>query len=166
MAYFEYFPMLSYSLDGGETRFLVPDIMRRVKFSDIMLEHSSFFSEYYLQDSDNYESLAFNIYGDANLHWIILMANNIVDPLGEFPKSANDLEAFCIKKYGSLAAAYKPHHYVNSDGLAVDSNYPSAYPVSNFEYESELNEAKRKIRIVKPEYVGQLITMFKGLINE
>ena len=43
--------------------------------------------------------------------------------------------------------------------------YPNAYAVSNLAYEEAKNEAKRRIRVLKAEYLNAFITEFQSLIN-
>ena len=48
----------------------------------------------------------------------------------------------------------------------MDSDaYTDATPVTNYEYELELNDEKSKIRLLKTEYVRQVVSEFKSLIG-
>lgn len=64
---------------------------------------------------------------------------------------------------------YATHHYLNSDGIEVpriafnaDDNL---YEVTNYEYETELNDSKTKIRVLNPNMVNEFATKYKKLIN-
>ena len=43
--------------------------------------------------------LAFKIYGDSELHWIILLTNNITDRYYQWPLNSNDFENYLNNKY-------------------------------------------------------------------
>jgi hypothetical protein len=59
------------------------------------------------------------------------------------------------------------HHYINSFGDIVHSSYAGAKTaITNYDYEIELNEAKRRIKIIKPEFVAVFVERFTGLLND
>jgi hypothetical protein len=57
-------------------------------------------------------------------------------------------------------------HYVNENDEVVHSSYAGTkYPVSYYEYEDQINEAKRRISIIKPEFLPAFVNSFIGRIN-
>ena len=57
--------------------------------------------------------------------------------------------------------------YQNSALYTGDSDfYASASIVTNFEYEENEQDDKRKIRLLDPSYIDQFVTEFKSLIKE
>ena len=67
---------------------------------------------YYVQDGDTPEILAERAYGDAGAGWIIMYANEIYDPLYDWPLDYESFNKYIIGKYGSIAAAKtRVHHY-------------------------------------------------------
>jgi hypothetical protein len=77
--------------------------------------------------------------------------------------STYNLTKYCQNKYTNINAA---HHYINSDGFIVNSTETGATPVSNFAYEEQLNENKRRIKILKSIYVDSLVKEFVKKISE
>lgn len=59
---------------------------------------------------------------------------------------------------------YGTHHYINEQGYIVNSDTPGAAPVSNYEYESQLNESKRRIKLISPTMLNTLLNNFKELM--
>jgi len=97
--YFNPFPKTEYSL-GSKTETVV-DIFRKVAISQSNTD--SIFTEELVGDSDNVESLAEKYYGDASLSWIILLTNNITDPMSEFVLSTKNFDSLINTKYsGSI----------------------------------------------------------------
>tara|TARA_Y100000310_G_scaffold19725_1_gene19306 strand:- start:1403 stop:1906 length:504 start_codon:yes stop_codon:yes gene_type:complete len=167
MAYFKYFPTINYDVRGVKNDSniqYVTDILKRVrKRFDIV--NRAYFEQYFVKNGDTPESLAHQVYGDSTLHWIILYGNYMTNPYYDWPLTYIDLKKFVIKKYG-VANINSTHHYEDADGYEVDSDAPTATAITNFLYEEALNDAKRTINIIKPEYTQQIISEFKKIIVE
>lgn len=164
--YFEMFPKIIYTVDDYKTGQVVPDLMRRVKILDEFKTNGAFYDLYDIRDGEQPEHVASYFYSDPTLHWVILHTNEIIDPRYDWPLSQPNLVAYCKSKYGD-ANVYVTHHWVNSSsGLVVNSTAPSAVSISNFQYEDEINESKRTIKILKPELVSDLVSSFETLVSE
>ena len=59
---------------------------------------------------------------------------------------------------------YATHHYVDNNGFIVDSSNVNATSVSNYQYEDDLNESKRRIKIIAPELLNTILKNYKDLI--
>ena len=167
MAYFKYFPIITYDVRGKKNQFqidVITNILVRVR-KKLDLTKLSYFDEYFLQDGDTPESLAHQIYNDSQLHWVILYTNYMTNPYYDWPLTYFDLQKFVNKKYG-VANINATHHYEDADGYEVDSTASGATAITNFIYEETLNDAKRNIKIIKIEYVAQIIDELKLLIKE
>jgi len=165
MAYFKYFPTIRYDVRGTKNSRsvqLVTDILKRVR-KRLDIVNRAYFEQYFVKDGDTPESLSHQVYGDSTLHWIILYGNYMTNPYYDWPLTYIDLKKFVIKKYGE-ANINDTHHYEDADGYEVDSDAPTATAITNFLYEETLNDAKRTINIIKPEYTQQIIFEFKKII--
>jgi len=163
--YFEKFPLIRYSLDGGLTTFLMTDFFRRVKADRINIQSSLAYDEYDVHQGETPEILADKLYGDSNFHWVILIANEIIDPRWDWPLDEVILKRYVEDKYG-LANIYATHHYENAAGDVVHSSYVlTKTAVNNYEYEIIKNEAKRRISVIKPQYLNAFVTNFTKAIQ-
>jgi hypothetical protein len=117
--FFEKFPLLQYTLDDGKSYQFIPDILRRVALADKLKQDSSYFEEYDIKDGETPEIVAEMKYGDSQLHWIILMANNIIDPRFDWHLSYYNLVEYCKGRDGE-AHIDKLHHYVNIQEYSVN----------------------------------------------
>jgi len=115
-----------------------------------------------VKDGETPELLAHDFYGDANRHWIILLANDIIDPFYDWVLQDIHLSKYVTKKYGT-GNETDPHHYIK-DGLIVSSTTPGATLITNYEYEVSLNEEKRSIKIVRPIYIEKIESEFETTI--
>lgn len=162
--YFEKFPYDLYSLDDLKSVQLITDILRRVTISDDIKSNSSIFDEYDVKEGETPERLADRIYGSTNYHWLILHVNEIIDPRYDWPLTTYQLEQYVGAKYGS-ANVQATHHWEDGNGNWVNDNYPSATAISNYSYEEEINESKRRIKILKPKYLTAVETEFDNKIR-
>ena len=163
MAYFKYFPVITYDVRGKKNQFqidVITNILVRVR-KKLDLTNLAFFDEYFLQDGDTPESLAHQVYNDSQLHWIILYTNYMTNPYYDWPLTYFDLKKFVDKKYSNINAT---HHYEDADKYEVDSTAPLALAVTNFKHEETVNDAKRIIRTIQPRYVDLIVDEFKRLL--
>lgn len=155
--YFEKFPTTNYSLDDISTVQTVRNIFLRIVFSDEIKNNYGLFDEYDVLDGETPEILADRFYSNPQYHWIILHMNDMLDPRYDWPLSSNNLRLYCESKYENINDI---HHYVNADGYIVNSTAPGAIAVTNFQYEDEFNETKRRIKVLKPEYLEAVVRDF------
>jgi len=159
--YFKDFPKFLYDFNYGTTNktSVVTDITRNVRFRKELLSSITFYDEYDIVDGETPEIIAEKIYGNAEYHWIIMLANGKYDYVSDFPLPEPQLVRHIQEVYGATANNIK--HYVNADGYVVNSDTPGAVGVTFAEYERTLNETKRKIKIIAPQLVNTVLKNFK-----
>ena len=165
MAYFSYFPTIAYDVRGtknDQNIQLITNILVRIR-KKLEIINLAFFEQYFVMDGDTPESIAHQVYGDSTLHWIIMYGNYMTNPYYDWPLGYRDLQKFVTKKYADINGV---HHYEDADKYEVDSTASGATAITNFVYEETLNDAKRQINIIKPEYTQQIVTEFKKIIVE
>jgi hypothetical protein len=168
--YFEKFPTIGYDINGSGEKQIAIDILERIKIRDVLKQNWLIFYKYAVKDGETPEMLASKLYGDPRYHWIILLANNIVDPYYDWPMSNDNLIATIRKKYGTpqmdgLIYAYQNiYHYIDSYGNVIDLETYTSLPanqrtaVTVYDWEVSQNEAKREITLLDPSYVEQIDT--------
>jgi hypothetical protein len=118
---FEKFPSIFYTLDNGKSIQTVTDILRRIVLSPEIRKNEAFYDQYDIKDGETPEMVSNYFYGDPQMHWIILMANDIIDPRFEWPLSYYNLIQYCKGKYGD-DQIYHNHHYKNEVEFIVDGS--------------------------------------------
>lgn len=158
--YFKEFPRFLYDFKyGNETKTsVVVDVTRNVRFRKEIFANVAFYDEYDVIDGETPEIIAEKLYGNAEYHWILMIANGKYDYLEDFPLSESSLVRVIASKYTN---PYAIHHYENADGFVVNSNAPGAVSVSNEQYERKKNESKRRIKIISPQLVNTILKNFK-----
>ena len=112
-------------------------------------------------------------YGDPELHWVVLLVNNVTERYHQWPKNTNQFLAYINDKYSNVDAT---HHYeisqVSGDTtIKIDigtdnTGHSGATAITNFEYEEALEDKKRSIRLLDPSYIGPFVAEFNSLMKE
>ena len=168
--YFNQFPTIAYDVTGDGTTSEIKDILIRVKVRDYIKNNRSWFAKYIVGGDETPDMVSFDVYGKTAYHWVVLLFNQITNPYYDWPLKRKDFYSFINNKYSSPSAV---HHYEISQQsgntnvkIKVESTVAGAAEVTNQEYEEALQQNKREIRILKPEYLGQFTTEFKDLVEE
>ena len=171
--YFQNFPKIPYdSVGNGEAK-VVTNILRRVGIRAKVKANTMLYDTYDVRNGETPESIAFKLYDDAELHWVILLVNDITDRFHDWPMTEAQFLQFIKDKYTNVDAI---HHYEISQesgdtsikiSVGTDNtDYPSATAITNYEYEQEVQDAKRKIRLLDPSYVSDFVEEFKSIMKE
>jgi hypothetical protein len=160
--YFERFPTTYYTLDDQKSVQTVRNIFLRIVINDSIKNNFSLFDEYDIVEGETPEIVADRFYRNPQYHWLILHMNDILDPRYDWPLTTNNLVKYCEGKYTNI---YATHHYENENGDQVNSNYPNATAISNYTYEDRINESKRRIKILKPQYVEAVLREFTNKLE-
>ena len=168
--YFENFPTIAYDATGNKIFQTVSDILTRVVARAEVKTRDVLFTKYQVMENETPESVAFDYYGRSEYHWIVLMLNQYYDRYYDWPMSQRDLQAYVISKYSDPDGI---HHYeisqksgnTNTKIKVELADEPDATPITNFLYESELNENRKEIKLLDVNYVTTFTSEFKDLLK-
>lgn len=161
----------------------VKNLFKKGKLREDIFQNLAFFEKYKVIGDDRPDNVAFEVYDDASLDWIVLLSNNVLNIQSEWPLPQTDFDRFVLDKYGDYDTLYNGiHHYETEEvknnqgvtivpaGLQVDSSYSLSYydffidqqittgnisiPVTNYEYEEKVENDKRNIYLLKPRYLN------------
>jgi hypothetical protein len=107
MSYLSNYPSIQYVLKNKE--YSLKDIFRRVAFSSKDLNNPKIFSDYYVVDGETFEQISQNVYGEVDLFWILILANNIISNL-ELPRTEQEIQTTIDTKYSGAALFF--HEYL------------------------------------------------------
>jgi len=96
--YFKNFPYTQYQFPDDNIR-IIQNLSLRATIVEEFIADGTGLQEYMIEDGTTPEIIAFDEYGDANLHWTILLANNILNVYEDWPKSSAHLESVLKDKY-------------------------------------------------------------------
>ena len=176
--YFKNFQKGLYDIKGDGNQKLVTDLMTRVKVREKIVNEAMLYDTYDVPSGEKPEDTAYKHFGSSQYHWVILLTNNITDRYYGWPLSEQDFETYITDKYDNPDAV---HHYeiTQSSGtqtgnspddyshkIEVNSTEPGAQSVSNREYEQRLQDEKRTIKLLDPQFLGIFLQEFEKLITK
>jgi hypothetical protein len=223
-SYFGKFPKIDYDIRNviiNKQYEKVTNIFFRIKYISEVLNNLSSYYSIELEDSETPEIIAEKVYNDAGAGWMVLLANQIIDPQFEWPLGYDAFNKYIITKYGSIENAETTYHHYNmvitrelqpddittetryvvnkqkltDNNLFVPYNYYEVHDedpgslaftqsvesfniegktvtetikgeaVTNYQYEMDLNESRRLIKVIKKDYYEQIMNEFDNLTS-
>ena len=192
MGYFRELPNLRYpsflkekksSLDYIE----VKNVFRRIKLRDDLQSNFTIFNKYEIEEGMRPDTVAEELYGNPEFDWIILTVAGILNVRNEWPLSNRDLYNYCLDKYDdSLNSVrfFETKEVKNADGKlilpkgkVVDSGFTIPNPdnvsanlnpvvgISNYEYETRLNDEKRNIYVLREGYIQTFLNDIREIMT-
>ena len=192
MGYFRELPNLRYpsflpdktsSLDFVE----VKNVFRRAKLRDDLQNNFTVFEKYEIPMGLRPDTVAEELYGSDELDWVILTVAGILNVRNEWPLSDRDIYDYSLDKYGESLNSVKFFETTEvkdtngrmmlPKGKVVDSNFTIPKPgeptatlnpvvgISNYEYETRLNDEKRNIFVLREEYLQQFLNDMRELMT-
>lgn len=171
--YFSKFPDIIYDPDRDGQFQICKNILRRVALREKVRTNTLLYDTYDVNEGESPESLADRLYGSSEYHWVVLMVNNITDRYHDWPMSTPQFLEMVADKYDNVDAV---HHYEitqESGSTKVKINigtdntdYPSATPITNYEYELERQNTISRVRLLDPSYLSQFVSEFETLMKE
>jgi len=192
MGYFRELPNLRYpsflpektsSLDYIE----VKNIFRRVKLRDDLQNSFTVFDKYEIPEGARPDIVAEELYGNAEFDWIVLTVAGILNVRNQWPLNNRDLYNYCLDKYGESLNSNRffettevkdsNDRLILPKGKVVDSNFTIPKPgepsatinpvvgITNFEYETRLNDEKRNIFILREGYLQQFLNDIREIMT-
>lgn len=107
MNYFKFFPKVAYN---GKS---VINITRRTAVQQQLYSSPISFLSYTIADGEKPEDIALYYYEDIGKTWLVFMANNIIDPVSQWPLSNDNFNKMLIKKYSAQAKAINSSYVGN-----------------------------------------------------
>ena len=173
--YFNSFPVIPYDSKGDLQFKDVTNLLRRVGMRTKLKTNTFLYDTYNVKEGETPEMIAHKLYGDSELHWVILLVNEITDRYHQWPMTGGQFLDYLNDKYSNPDGI---HHYettqtsgdtkvkIEVENDVDEDAYTGLTPITNREYEQNEQDKKRKIRLVDPSFVEQFVDEFKKLMNE
>ena len=170
----------------------VKNLFKRAKIRDDIFNDATAFTQYKIIGDDRPDNVAFDVYEDSSLDWLILLSNNIINIQTEWPMTQQSFDNYLLNKYGTYDSIYSVHHYetkliLNSGGIPmlrpgiqVSADYTLEYfdvyseqnitvndtttPVTNYEYEEKIQDNLRNISVLKSEYLTEVFNDMEDIM--
>jgi hypothetical protein len=89
--------------DNSGNSIVLTNLLNRVNLKQSLLRNPTLFYQYDLQEGDTPEIVAAKYYGDSYRYWLVLYANEVMDPEWDWPLSSHQFDAYLKDKYGTIA---------------------------------------------------------------
>ena len=192
MSYFREIPNLRYpsflqekgsSLDYVEAK----NLFRRTKLRDDLQNNFTLFDKYEIIEGMRPDNVALELYESDQFDWVVLLVAGITNVRNEWPLSSRDLYHYAHDKYGdslnsnmffeTTEVKDTSGRLILPKGKVVDQNFTIPKPgapnatinpvvgISNFEYETRINDEKRNIFVLRLEYLQEFVNDFRELMT-
>ena len=192
MTYFRELPNLNYqspfsNRSSSQDYVFVKNLFRRAKLRDDLKYFFTSLVDYYIRDGLRPDIVADTVYGDPDLDWVVLTSANIINVRDEWPLDNRDVYNYSLNKYGNdlnQIRHYETKEVKDSNGRLIlpkgkivdegftipDPSSPTATlnpvgGVTNFEYETKLNDEKRSIYILSPSYLQVFLNDMRDIMR-
>jgi len=90
----------------------VKNLFKRGKLREDIFGDLQYFTKYKIIGDERPDNVAYKIYGDETLDWVILLSNNILNIQTEWPLPQTAFDRMLLERYGSYENLYGGiHHY-------------------------------------------------------
>ena len=173
--YFKSFPVIPYDSKGDLQFKDVTNLLRRVGMRTKLKTNTFLYDTYSVKEGETPEMIAHKLYGDSELHWIVLLVNEITDRYHQWPMSGMQFLDYINDKYSNPDGI---HHYettqtsgdtkikIEVENDVDEDAYTGLTLITNREYEQNEQDKKRKVRLVDPNFIGQFVDEFEKLMKE
>ena len=192
MSYFRELPDLYYqsplsTRTSSKEYVRIKNLFRRVKLRDDLQNVFTLFNKYEIGQGERPDTIAEDLYGSNDLDWVVMMSAGIINLHDQWPLSDYDLYRYADNKYGNDLNAIRFYEttevkdssgrLVLPKGKIVDSNFTIPNPdnttlnlnpvtgITNYEYETRVNNDKRLIYILKPEYLQLYLNDMRRIMH-
>ena len=105
--YFSKFPLVDYIYKTNEGKVvrkkLATNILKRVGFTSLSKKDKDHFISYQVKDGETPEIIADKLYDNPEHHWLVLLFNDIVHPLRDWPMDNLSLDNYVENKYKGVS---------------------------------------------------------------
>jgi len=170
----------------------VKNLFRRPLIREDIFTNFMSFTKYKIVGDERPDEVAYNVYGDEDLDWVVLLANNIINVRDEWPMSQGDFNNYLSEKYGDTGGADLIKHYETIQikdskgkifvpkGKIVDSTFKATFldsgtnqlvevsPIQGITYrtyEERLQDDKRNINILESRFLSYVIDEVETLLD-
>ena len=183
------YPSLSNNRSSAYDYQVVKNIFKRAVVRDDIFDEITAFTKYSVQGDERPDQVAYNFYNDSGLDWVVLATNNIIHVRDEWPMGNQDFLTYLNAKY-TAEELTNIHHYetkiirdssgtlIQPEGKTVPAGYTvnfldngvlrsesSLTSFSFLEHETNLNDDKRNINILRTEYLGLFLENFADIME-
>ena len=193
-SYFKQLPNLDYPSLANDRNSAydyqtVKNIFKRAVLRDDIFNEATAFTKYSIVGDERPDQVAYKLYNDSGLDWVVLTTNNIIHLRDEWPMGNQDFLTYLNSKYTTQELS-NIHHYeteiirdsrgrlIQPEGLTVPAGHSISFvdngvlrtesKLKSFTFldnETNLNDDKRNINILKKGYLDLFLEDFAEMME-
>ena len=188
--YFRSIPNISYDIYGTAPNNYqtVTNIMMRPKFKPSVIDEITQYYPYHIKDGERPDIVSFNTYGSVAYSYLILLFNDIYDPVFDWPLGSRQFESYITNKYGGVDTALITTKYyyqiirpeVARTGTSehipevkyiIDATTYASLDtsvkttISAYDWEFDLNDEKAQIKLIDSSLIQDVDYKVKRLFS-
>jgi hypothetical protein len=148
---------------------IVKNLFKKGKLREDIFQNLAFFTKYQIKGNDRPDNVAFEVYQDSSLDWLVLICNNIINIQTEWPLPQTDFDRFVLDKYGDYNTLYNGiHHYETQEiknsqgvtmvpaGLQVESDFSISFYDFFIDQQIDISPTVALLPVTNYEYEEKL----------
>ena len=183
------YPSLANDRNSAYDYQVVKNIFKRAIIRDDIFDEATAFTKYSVIGDERPDQVAAGFYNDSTLDWVVLTTNNIVHVRDEWPMGNQDFLTYLNEKYTAEELS-NIHHYetklirdssgklIQPVGLTVPAGHSISFldngvlreesSLTSFtflEHETNVNDNKRNINVLRSEYLNFFLESFEEIME-
>ena len=179
--YFKSIPNVKYDINGNapNTFQTATNIMKRPKFKPKVIDEITDYYPYRVKDGYRPDMVSNEVYGTPSYAYLILMFNDVYDPVFDWPMGLKQFENYIIYQYRTIDSAVTTVKYyyqiIRAEGaktgttervpavkFIVDQTAYNALgendrtTISEYDWEMELNDEKTDIKMIDTSLIADV----------
>lgn len=193
--FFSYVPRFEYisRLPGASISeyITVKNLFRRANLNPEVFNDLTNFTQYKIIGDERPDQIADKIYQNPYYDWVVLLSNNIINLVEEWPLSQESFQKYMTSKYGDDINFFNTHHHetieqkdssgrtVLPGGLQVPESFTFTFSdfdnritktnitkeVTNLEYEENIQLSRRNIFLLRPEFLSTAVENLEDVMK-
>ena len=143
----------------------ISDITVNFRLTKLTDNLSNFYTNVDIIEGATPELVSFDAYGTTDYWWLVLIANDVIDPFYDWLMRESEVEAYANKLYDNVNDI---HHWEDVEYNEYTENNvdETLTPVTNIEWEIYKNDKKRRISLIRVEDIPRVEEELKMYVDQ
>jgi len=143
----------------------IADITINFRLTKLTDNLSNFYTNVDIIEGATPELVSFDAYGTTDYWWLVLIANDVIDPFYDWLMRESEVEAYANKLYDNVNDI---HHWEDVEYNEYTENNvdETLTPVTNIEWEIYKNDKKRRISLIRVEDIPRVEEELKMYVDQ
>ena len=143
----------------------IADITINFRLTKLTDNLSNFYTNIDIAEGITPELVSLQVYGTTDYWWLVLLANDVIDPFYDWLMRESEVEAYANKLYDNVNDI---HHWEDVEYNEYNENNvdETLTPVTNIEWEIHKNDKKRRISLIRAGDIPRVEEELKMYVDQ